>query len=92
VKEEAFPRAVIEAMACGRPVVVTQTGGAKEAVAEGLSGYVVPTGSPEALADRLRVLIADERLRARMGREGRRRAEALFGLASNTARTARVYA
>ena len=91
VEDEAFPRAVLEAMACGKPVVVTETGGAKEAVEDGHSGFVVAARSAAALADRLRVLLADEDLRARMGRRGRRRAEALFDIAGNTAGTCRVY-
>jgi len=88
---EAFPRAVLEAMACGKPVVATAVGGIPEAVEEGSTGFLVPPGEPEAMADRLRRLIENPGLRLRMGRSGRRRAEALFGLESNTARTAQVY-
>lgn len=88
---EAFPRAVLEAMACGKPVVATAGGGIPEAVEEGRTGFIVPPQEPEAMADRLRRLIEDPGLRLHMGRCGRRRAEALFGLEKNTARTARVY-
>jgi glycosyltransferase involved in cell wall biosynthesis len=89
---EAFPRAVLEAMACGKPVVVTDAGGTAEAVVEGRTGFVVPTRAPEVLAARLRDLLTDEGLRIRMGRCGRRRAEALFDVTQNAAQTARVYA
>ena len=88
---EAFPRAVLEAMACGKPVVVTDAGGTPEAVVEGRTGFVVPTRAPEVLAARLRDLLTDEGLRIRMGRCGRRRAEALFDVTQNAAQTARVY-
>jgi glycosyltransferase involved in cell wall biosynthesis len=89
---EAFPRAVLEAMACGKPVVVTNAGGTLEAVDEGRTGFVVPARAPEALAARLRELLTDEGLRIQMGRCGRRRAEALFDVTQNAAQTARVYA
>jgi glycosyltransferase involved in cell wall biosynthesis len=89
---EAFPRAVIEAMACGKPVVVTDAGGTPEAVVEGRTGFVVPARAPEALSARLRDLITDEDLRIRMGGCGRRRAEALFDVTQNAAQTAKVYA
>lgn len=89
---EAFPRAVLEAMACGKPVVVTNAGGTPEAVDEGRTGFVVPARAPEALAAKLRELLTDEGLRIQMGRCGRRRVEALFDVTQNAAQTARVYA
>ncbi len=88
---EAFPRAVIEAMACGKPVVATDAGGTPEAVDEGRTGFVVPARAPDALAARLRDLLTDEGLRIRMGRCARRRAEALFDVKRNAEQTARVY-
>ncbi|MFO7709658.1 MAG: glycosyltransferase family 4 protein [Desulfobacterales bacterium] len=91
VEAEAFPRAVLEAMACGKPVVATNAGGTREAVDEGRTGFVVPARSPRAMADRLRTLIGSAQLRAQMGRCGRERAEALFGIERNTELTAQVY-
>jgi glycosyltransferase involved in cell wall biosynthesis len=91
IEAEAFPRAVLEAMACGKPVVVADTGGTREAVEEGRTGFVVPPRAPTALSARLRTLLENSDLRDRMGRCGRRRAEALFGLDRNTERTVRVY-
>lgn len=88
---EAFPRAVLEAMACAKPVVVADTGGTREAVDEGRTGFVVPPRAPAALSARLCTLLRDPDLRVRMGRCGRRRAEALFGLDRNTSRTVRAY-
>lgn len=88
---EAFPRAVLEAMACGKPVVVTDAGGTREAVDEGRTGFVVPPRAPQLMADRLRALVGSAELRARMGRCARLRAEALFALERNTELTANVY-
>jgi glycosyltransferase involved in cell wall biosynthesis len=88
---EAFPRAVIEAMGAGLPVIVTDAGGCPEAVEEGLSGFVVPAGNPEALANRILQLGKDRELRQRMGDRGRRRAKTLFDIRENARKTERLY-
>jgi glycosyltransferase involved in cell wall biosynthesis len=51
--QDGFGYAPMEALACGVPVLVTSDTGMKEYVDEGVNGYVVPTGSAEALVDRL---------------------------------------
>ncbi|MER3485301.1 MAG: glycosyltransferase family 1 protein, partial [Chloroflexota bacterium] len=58
-RSEGFPLATLEAMRAGLPVVVTEVGGAPEAVVPGITGYIVPPGDPEALRLRLRQLAAD---------------------------------
>jgi glycosyltransferase involved in cell wall biosynthesis len=88
---EAFPRSVLEAMACGKPVIVTDAGGSCEAVENGENGFVVSAQAPLEVAGKLRELIEDESLRTRMGRAGRQRAEARFGAARNADRTMQVY-
>ena len=52
----------IEAMACGVPVVVSPTGGNRDAVTDGVTGLHVPPRTPGALAGRLRHLLTDSRL------------------------------
>jgi glycosyltransferase involved in cell wall biosynthesis len=71
---DSFGQVVLEAMAAGLPVVVSQNVGAAECVREGVDGYVVPVGDPEALVERLRTLCGDRELLARMGRAARERA------------------
>lgn len=51
--EDGFGYAPVEAMACGVPVIVTEDTGMKEYVRDGENGYVVPTGQPETILDRL---------------------------------------
>ena len=92
VGAEAFPRVVLEAMACGKPVVVTDAGGTREAVLNGHTGFVVPAQEPIELARKVRILMEDEGLRVRMGRAGRSRAEACFGIEKNVEQTLQVYA
>jgi colanic acid/amylovoran biosynthesis glycosyltransferase len=79
---EGIPNVVLEAMACGLPVVATDCGGVTEAVADGLEGYVVPPREPQQLAAALRSLWADPELRSAMGAAGRRRIRSGFSLAT----------
>jgi D-inositol-3-phosphate glycosyltransferase len=66
---ESFGLVALEAMACGTPVVASETGGLAFLVRDGETGFHVPTGDPQALADRLRQLLHDELLRERLGRQ-----------------------
>lgn len=75
-----LPYTVSEAMACGRPVVGTAVGGVPEQIVDGRTGLVVPSRDASALGNALTKLLADEGLRRRLGEEGRRRAQELFGL------------
>jgi len=68
---EGSPNAVVEAMATGRPVVATAVGGTVDAVEEGRTGYLIPPGAPEALANALRKLLDDPEGRAAMGSAAR---------------------
>jgi glycosyltransferase involved in cell wall biosynthesis len=80
---ESFSNAALEAMAVGRPVILSDIGGAREMIDDGVEGYVV---SPTELAARLPALIAalysDRRKRLQMGQSARRRAETRFSVAA----------
>jgi len=56
ISGEGLPRAVMEAMGCGTPSVLTDTGGGKEVVEDGMTGFVVPTNNPEMIAEKIRIL------------------------------------
>jgi glycosyltransferase involved in cell wall biosynthesis len=75
---EGLPLFVLEAMSCGIPVVATDVGGTKEALRDGIDGFVVPAHEPYALAAALRKLLQDPRIRQQMGMNGRHRIEADF--------------
>ncbi len=67
---ESFGMVALEAMACGTPVVASQVGGLAFLVQDGVTGYHVPDGEPDALADRLLALLENPELRRTMGDQG----------------------
>jgi glycosyltransferase involved in cell wall biosynthesis len=75
---EGFPRSAMEAAASGLPVITTDIRGCRQVVSPGESGLLVPVRDPVRLAAAIGELAADPELRRRMGRAGRRKAEAEF--------------
>jgi glycosyltransferase involved in cell wall biosynthesis len=88
---EGLPIALVEAMALGRPAVVTDVGGNPEVVTDGADGLLVPPGDPAALAGGLLRLLGDPELRARIGAAAHVRAAA-FDIRTAVARMEQVYA
>lgn len=78
--EEGLGIVVLEAMASGLPVVSTRCGGPETSVINGETGFLVPAGDAEALADAIRNLLDDPMLRSRMGEAARYRAEDRYSL------------
>lgn len=75
---EGLPLTVLEAMACGLPVVATRVGGTPEAVVDGRTGVLLPPREPEQLAGAMLRIFDDPALSIDMGRAGRERAEHWF--------------
>ena len=75
---EGLPNVVLEAFAASVPVVATAVGGTPEVVEDGVSGYLVPAGDPDALARRILDVLRDEERRKAMGVNARRRVEEHF--------------
>jgi glycosyltransferase involved in cell wall biosynthesis len=69
-RADTFPNTVIEALACGTPVVATAVGGIPEQIDDASTGFLVPAGDASALADRLTQLLVDEDLRRGMATRG----------------------
>lgn len=64
---DSFPTSILEALACGTPVVATAVGGIPEQIEEGSSGFLVEPGKAEQLARRIALLLKDEGRRREMG-------------------------
>lgn len=75
---EGVPKSLLEAAACGRPIVTTDTPGCREIVRDGENGILVPPRDSAALADAIERLAGDPELRARMGARGRKMVEEEF--------------
>lgn len=69
-EKEGIPRALMEAMALGKPVVATDVPGTQELVADGATGVLTPLGRPDVMADAIAALAADPAKRAAMGQAG----------------------
>ncbi|MEU4238176.1 glycosyltransferase family 4 protein [Actinoplanes sp. NPDC026619] len=72
---DSFPTVIIEAMACGRPVVSTRVGGVPSLVTHGRNGLLVEAGDIPALAEALGDVLRSDRLARQLGEAGRRHAE-----------------
>lgn len=79
-RREPFGLVLLEAMAAGKPTVAFRAGGAPEVVDDGVTGFLVPPGDCAAMADALRLLLADPDLRSKMGAAGRARVISSFTL------------
>lgn len=75
---EGMPNTVLEAMACGLPIIATDVQGSRELVQNGKNGHLVPVMDPEALVKAMLALMEDGYERRRMGKESRRIAERTF--------------
>ena len=89
---EGTPVSMLEAMACGLPVVASRVGGIPEVVDDGVQGLLVPVGDVEALAQAMARYALDADLRARHGRAARTRVEERFSMRAMLAAYGDLYA
>jgi glycosyltransferase involved in cell wall biosynthesis len=88
---EPFGLVLLEAMALGKPVVATASGGPLEIVIDGVTGLLVPPATPLQLAEAINRLLCDRELREQMGAAGLRRFQECFTADRMAAETAAVY-
>ena len=88
---EGFGIAVVEAMAMGKAVVATTTGGVPEVVAQGETGLLVPPGDVESLAATVVSLLEDRALREQMGHSGKARVQERFSLDASVGQVEQLY-
>lgn len=88
---EGISNTILEAMASGLPVVATRVGGNPELVQDGVTGRLVPSADPTAMADTLSELLAQSELRVRFGTAGRERVVQEFSIEHMVERYSQVY-
>lgn len=88
---EGVPKALLEAAACGLPLVTTETPGCRDVVQNGNNGFLVPMRSVAPLADAIEKLVRGDSLRLQMGEQGRRRIVEEFSESIVIDQTLRVY-
>jgi len=91
-RADTCPLTVMEAAACGLPVVATEVGGVPDLVEPGRTGWLVPAGDPKALADRLHRMLTDSASRTYMGWCARQVAIERFGVDRMVQAHLRLYA
>ena len=88
---EGISNSVMEYMAAGRPVVVTNGGGSCELITDGVQGFLVPPAQPLAVAEKIELLAGDSVKARQMGLAGRKRIEQRFSIKQMTDATIRMY-
>lgn len=90
-RSEGMSNTILEAMACGKPVVATDVGGNKELIDDGRTGFLVASGNAEALAASIRKLIEDKALAGRMGALARKKTEDKMSLTDMVRKYENIY-
>jgi len=88
---EGFSLAILEAMAVGKPVIATDVGGNREAVVNGVTGFIVPKRDPSSLALQILTLIRNPEIAAEMGEKGRKRVLERFTIEATVAEITKFY-
>ena len=88
---EGLPKVLLEAAACGRPIITTDVPGCREVVINGYNGLLVPPLNAAALVASIKRLIEDPEQRVRMGARGRELVEAEFSDDKVVQQTLAVY-
>jgi L-malate glycosyltransferase len=88
---EGFSNAILEYMAAAKPVVVTDVGGAREAVVDGVTGYLVPSNDHSGMAARIVFMLRNRDVSREMGERGRKTVRARFSCEAQLANTEELY-
>lgn len=91
IANESFGVAVVEAMACEVPVIVTEVDGFKEVVEANVTGYIVKKGDINSISDTLKKLISNNNLREKMGKDARKRVLEKFDWRKNVENMKNLY-
>lgn len=88
---EGFSNSILEYMAAARPAVVTDVGGAREAITDGGTGFIVPAGDDRLMAERISLLLNEPETAREMGRRAQVAVEEKFSCRAQLERTEALY-
>lgn len=88
---EGLSNSIIEYMLSGLPVVATDVGGNRELVENGVNGFLVPSGNPYYLAEKIFLLLLDREVRRKMGNRNREKAIKMFSWKNIMTKTEEFY-
>ncbi|MGQ9514511.1 MAG: glycosyltransferase family 4 protein [Thermoproteota archaeon] len=86
-----IPRSLMEAMASGKPVIVSKIGGSEELIKDGENGFLVRPGCPEELAEKMMLILSKQELEKKIGEEARKTIEVNYSLESTTRKLDELY-
>jgi glycosyltransferase involved in cell wall biosynthesis len=90
-ENEPFARVILEAMALGKPIIGTTSGGTPEMLEHHKSGLLVPARDPAALAKAIIMLAFDSALRVQLGANARSRVQEMFTITAHVKQVEKVY-
>jgi glycosyltransferase involved in cell wall biosynthesis len=90
-KADNYPSTVLEAMACGTPIVASATGGISEQIKDGITGFLVPPSDASSMANRLLELILNKNRRRKMAEDAALEARCRFSIDIQTTNYIRFY-
>ncbi len=91
IHEEGISNSILEYMALGKPVVATDSGGTKEIILDGITGYIVPPKNIDALADKIMEIITNPERGIEMGKKGKQQVMEVFSLETMVSKYVELY-
>ncbi len=91
IEAEPFGRVIIEAMACGLPVISTDLGGPKEIIKDGENGFLLSPNNPEILAEKIEFLIKNKKVRHDLGQKSIETVQNIFNIKNTTEKIQNEY-
>lgn len=88
---DGLPNVILEALAMKIPVISTLVSAIPEIIEDGVNGFLVPSGNPNTLAEKIEELLSDKSLRERMGEKGRVRVSEEFDISKNIEKLVRLF-
>lgn len=88
---EAFGLATIEANSSGKPIIVSTSGALPELIRNGFNGWVIPKNNPEKLAERINYFLGNDKIREKVGMNGRKNVKNNFTIEAMARNTVKVY-